>query len=97
MPEQFEGYEISLSRTPDGTPIVTTNSDVPLANECMVGTLDASPDLLYIHLDVMHDGKKFPVWVCQLRDSLKNSELEAAIIAEHGPEIVAAVKKMEVP
>lgn len=97
MPEQFEGYEISLSRAPDGTPIVTINSDVPLANECMVGTPDASPDLLYVHLDVIHDGKKFPVWVCQARDSLEDSELEAAIVAEHGAEIVAAVKRMEVP
>src|SRR5437868_14717710 len=97
MPERFEGYEISLSRSPDGTPIVTTDADVPLANGCMIGTPDASADLIYVHLDVIHDGKKSPVWVCQSRESLQDSGLEATIIAEHGPEIVAAVKQMEAP
>jgi hypothetical protein len=96
MSEQFEGYEISLSRSPDGKPIMTTDPDVPMGNGCMVGT-PGDADLIYIHLDVTHNGRKFPVWVCQSREGLQELGLEAAIIAEHGPEIVAAVKKMEVP
>jgi hypothetical protein len=95
MATWIEDYEIALSRAPDGKLIATTDASVPLANGCMVGEPDENVELVYIHLDVTHGGNKFPVWVCRPRDSLERADLEAAIIAEHGPEIVAAVKRME--
>lgn len=95
MPESFEGYEISLSRTPDGRPVVTTDANVPMANGCMIGNPDTDADLIYVHLDVRHDGRKFPVWVCVSNDHLQKPDLESAIIAGKGTEIVAAVKDME--
>ena len=95
MPELFEGYEISLSRTPDGRPVVTTDANVPMANGCMIGNPDTDADLIYVHLDVRHDGRKFPVWVCVSKDHLQKPDLETAIIAGKGTEIVAAVKDME--
>ncbi|MFL6274277.1 MAG: hypothetical protein ACJ74G_03630 [Blastocatellia bacterium] len=95
MSELFEGYEISLSRTPDGRPVVTNDANVPMANGCMIGNPDADADLIYVHLDVRHDGRKFPVWVCLSNDHLQEADLESAIIAGKGAEIVAAVKDME--
>ncbi|HKQ05552.1 MAG TPA: hypothetical protein VJ464_10500 [Blastocatellia bacterium] len=95
MAELFEGYEISLSRSPDGRPVVTTDANVPMANGCMIGNPDTDADLIYVHLDVRRDGRKFAVWVCVSNDHLQKPDLESAIIADKGPEIIAAVQVME--
>lgn len=97
MQKMVEGYDISLSRTPDGKVVATTDADVPMASGCLVGAPNEQTDSVYVHLDVTHNGRRFPVWVCQPGGNLTESDLESRIVAEMGPDIVAAVKRIEQP
>lgn len=52
-------------------------------------------DAVFIHLDVIHDGKKFTVWYCGSQDLLETGELEKKLVEERKPEIIEAFKKWE--
>jgi hypothetical protein len=87
-------YEISISRAPDGRPVVTSDPDVPLNQECIAGQPPDPSEALFIHLDVRYNGKLFPIWFCGTRDMLAERNLEKSI-EDRSPEIIEAIKKWE--
>ena len=90
-----DDYVISISRTPDGHPVITADPNVPLEHECVVGGLDQHKGLAFIHLDVIHNGKEFPVWVCDSQDQLGESDMEKRITQDRRKEIIKAIEQWE--
>jgi hypothetical protein len=90
-----EEYEISLSRTPDGHIVATDDPNVPLKHECVINEPGENPKPIFIHLDVIHDGSVFSIWVCDSQDRLDDPDLETKLKEENKSEIVEAIKKLE--
>ena len=90
-----DDYVISISRTPDGHPVITSCPDVPLKHECVVDAPDQHKGAVFIHLDVIHNGKEFPVWVCDSQDQLSESDIEKRITQDRRKEIVKAIEQWE--
>jgi hypothetical protein len=84
-------YDISISRAADGKFIITPNPDVSFSGEC-INQSDDLTDKTFIRLDVMHDGKKYPVWFCETRDKLDDPDLER-LIKDRKPDIIGAFKQ----
>lgn len=90
-----DDYEIYLSRTPDGQLIATIDEKVPLASDCLIDEPGDKPDTVFIHLDVIHNGSVYPVWVCDSQDRLNDPDLESKLEVEKRDDIIAAIKKLE--
>lgn len=89
-----DDYEISLSRTPDGHVVATNDASVPLENEFMINEPGAYDSPVFIHLDVIHDGSLFSVWICDSQDRLNDPDLETKIKVDKRDEIIEAIKKL---
>jgi hypothetical protein len=89
-----DNYLISLSRTPDGHLIVTTDPTVPLAHECVAAHLGGKEASVFIRLDIVYKGKAFPVWYCDSEAQADEAAWEK-IIEARKPEIIEALKQRE--
>lgn len=90
-----KGYEIEVSRAPDGQVIFTRDANVPLQHECVVRNGEASADAVFIHLQVLHDGSRFPVWVCESPDVIKDPEMVSRFTRDRKDEIIEAFKQWQ--
>jgi hypothetical protein len=93
-----KGYEIQVSRAPDGQIIFTRDAEVPLQHECLVldGENGERPaDAVFIHLQILHDGSRYPVWVCESPDVLNDPNLVSRFTIDRKDEIIAAFKQWQ--
>jgi hypothetical protein len=93
-----KGYEIQVSRAPDGQVIFTRDANVPLQHECVVvnnegGEMPA--DVVFIHLQILHNGSRFPVWVCESPDIINDPDLVSRFTRDRKDEIIAAFKQWQ--
>ena len=90
-----QGYEIELSRAPDGQVIFTRDPNVPLHHECIVGKNDEADGTIFIHLEILHDGSRFPVWVCEPPEVINDPRLVSRFTIERKAEIIEAFKQWQ--
>lgn len=93
-----QGYEIELSRAPDGQVIFTRDPNVPLNHQCVVGKKnekDEADGTIFIHLEILHDGTRFPVWVCEPADVINDPHLVSRFAIERKAEIIEAFKQWQ--
>ena len=88
-----KGYEIQVSRAPDGQVIFTRDANVPLQHECVVvnnegGEMPA--DVVFVHLQILHDGSRFPVCVCESSDVINDPDLVSRFSIDRKDEIIGA-------
>ena len=91
-----KGYEIEVSRAPDGQVIFTRDADVPLQHECVIVNTDGGEvpaDAVFIHLQVLTGGSRFPVWVCESPDVINDPELVSRFTRDRKDEIIAAFRQ----
>lgn len=87
-------YIISLSRTPDGQLIITTDPTIPMAHECILGQWESQTGTVFIRLDIIHKGKAFPVWYCDADDQADQTDWQK-VIERRRPQIIEALKRWE--
>jgi hypothetical protein len=90
-----KGYEIEVSRAPDGQVIFTRDANVPLQHECIVGSPEGADDTIFIHLQILHDGSRFPVWVCESPDVISDPQMVSRFTRERKAEIIEAFKQWQ--
>lgn len=90
-----DDYEISISRTPDGNQVVTTDENILLETDYLVNDPDEFEKPIFIHLDVIHDGTKFSLWISDSQDRLGDPDLESEIKENKREEIIEAIKKLQ--
>ena len=93
-----KGYDIQVSRAPDGQVIFTRDANVPLQHECVIvnGEGGKTPaDVVFIHLQILHDGSRFPVWVCESPDIINDPNLVSRFTIDRKDEIIAAFKQWQ--
>lgn len=93
-----KGYEIQVSRAPDGQVIFTRDANVPLQHECVVvnnegGEMPA--DAIFIHLQILHDGSRFPVWVCESPEVINDPDLVSRFTIDRKDEIIEAFRQRQ--
>ena len=89
-----DDYWVSLSRTPDGHFIITTDPTVPLAHDCVTTFSEGQEATVFIRLDVVHKGRTFPVWYCDNEGRANEADWQK-VIDERKPEIVEALRHRE--
>jgi hypothetical protein len=90
-----KGYDIELSRAPDGQVIFTRDANVPLHHECVVGEPEESADTVFIHLQILHEGSRFPVWVCEPADVINDPDMVSRFTRERKTEIIEAFRQWQ--
>ena len=88
-----DDHHIRVLRAPDGEFIVTENPEVHLQGDCMVAESAKPADPVYIHLEVIYEGKRFLVWWCESRQVLDNKDVEKYITEDRQAEIIKAFEK----
>ncbi|HKP11031.1 MAG TPA: hypothetical protein VJZ91_02935 [Blastocatellia bacterium] len=90
-----KGYEVELSRAPDGQVIFTRDPSVPLQHECVVGKPEEQADTVFIHLQILHDGSRFPIWVCEPPEVINDPQMVSRFTKERKAEIIEAFKQWQ--
>ena len=93
-----KGYEIQVSRAPDGQVIFTRDANVPLQHECVVVNNEGgemAADAVFIHLQILHNGSRFPVWVCESPDVINDPDLVSRFTIDRKDEIVEAFRQWQ--
>jgi len=86
-------FEISISRTPDGKPIVSRNPNVSLSGECIINQPADASERVFIHLEVIHKGVRYPVWICETQSDVGELDLARIMSEEKKEEIVEEFRK----
>jgi hypothetical protein len=90
-----KGYEIQVSRAPDGQVIFTRDANVPLQHECVILDGEVPADAVFIHLQILHNGSRYPLWVCESPDVINDPNLVSRFTIDRKDEIIAAFKQWQ--
>ena len=85
-----DDYSIRVLRAPDGKFIVTDNPDVQLQGDCLAFESAKPADPVYIHLEMIYEGKRFLVWWCESREVLDGKDVEKYITEDRKAEVIKA-------
>jgi hypothetical protein len=93
-----KGYEIQVSRAPDGQVIFTRDASVPLQQECVVldgGNGEVPAGAVFIHMQILHNGSRYPLWVCESPDIINDPNLVSRYTIDRKDEIIEAFKRSQ--
>src|ERR1041384_597210 len=90
-----KGYEIQVSRAPDGQVIFTRDANVPLQQECVVLDGETPADAVFIHLQILHKAPLDTLWVCQPPDLINDPDLVRRFTVDRKDEITDAFRQWQ--